>query len=194
MTACQQLLTCPGKLGVSLWSRRTDQFGSRRWSDAVLPVRNPDVKGLGVPYQLWLPGFCYFDPAEIEQLAMSWVVTELPHLHLLAQRLRSLALTPRELQWWAAPRVCVCRCRVPRPLDRAAAKEWARRIAKVLRELGHHTSARDVSITWSRAFSMTVAFAPPHPDQPGRLIIDLRTGAERVEVWSMDSENGRERP
>jgi len=144
-----------------------------------------------VPEQLRLPRLFEFDPEEVEAVAQSWVVTELPHLHLLAQRLRSLALTPRELQWWASPRVCVCRCRAPRPLSRAEAREWARRVARMLRELGYGTSARDVSIAWSSAFSMTVAFAPPRPDQPGRLLIDVRTGAERAEVWA-ESENANQ--
>jgi hypothetical protein len=54
----------------------------------------------------------------------------------------------------------------------------------MLRELGYQTSARDVSIAWSSVHSMTIAFAPPQPDRPGRLvIIDPEAGLERAERW-----------
>jgi len=123
------------------------------------------------------------DPLEVEAVAQSWLLNAMPHLRLLAQRLRGLGLLPKELQWWAAPRVCVSRVRVPRPMCREEARSWSRQVAKMLRELGYHTSARDVTVAWTSAFYATIAFAPPQSDQPGRLVIDLRSGVERTEVW-----------
>jgi hypothetical protein len=143
-----------------------------------------------VPEQLLIPGLIEFDPEEVEAVAQSWVVTELPHLHLLARRLRGLALRPKEIQLWVSPRVCVCRCQVPRPMDRAEARVWSRCVAGVLRGLGHHIRAKDVAVAWASRHYMTAAFAPTLTEQPGRLVVDLRTGCERVETWeSAEFEN-----
>ena len=141
------------------------------------------MKGLGVPYQLWLPGFWYFDPDEVERIAMSWLVDALPHHRLLARRFRGVGIMVREVEYWPSQKLFVIQGRAPRPMNRVEARTLARRIVAALVELGHPVRTRDLGIAWSRERHVTVGFCTPVWCEPGSLLINLRTGRELAERW-----------
>lgn len=131
-----------------------------------------------------------FTAEEIQAIAESWIVDAAPHLRLLAKRLRGIALLPKDIQLWPEPRFCICRCAVPRRMCDAEAKSWSRRIAALLRELGHEVRTRDVVVAWSNPNFLAAVFPPTLDEPAGRLAIDLDTGVERAVEWGDSDPDG----